>query len=86
MIMPKEKVAHLITDLHDRFGDDLVSPQQQSLLEQVKTHAHEMDEAEPADPDFLQVVETFVTEVESEHPNAASILKQVLDTLKNIGV
>ncbi|WP_156491507.1 hypothetical protein, partial [Oleiphilus sp. HI0123] len=63
--MPKEKVAHLITDLHERFGDELVSPQQQSLLEQVKTHAHEMDEAEPADPNFLELVETLVAEVEA---------------------
>jgi hypothetical protein len=84
--MPKEKVTHLISDLHDRFGDDLVSSQQISLLEQVKTHAHEMDEAEPVDPNFLEVVETFVAEVEADHPHAAGILKQVLETLKNIGV
>ncbi|KZY37965.1 hypothetical protein A3752_06650 [Oleiphilus sp. HI0081] len=84
--MPKEKVAHLITDLHERFGDELVSPQQQSLLEQVKTHAHEMDEAEPADPNFLELVETLVAEVEAEHPRAAAILEQMLDTLKNIGI
>ena len=84
--MPKEKVAHLISDLHERFGDDLVSPQQQALLDQVKLHAHEMDDTEPADPNFLELVESFVTEVESEHPNAAAVLQQLLDTLKNIGV
>lgn len=84
--MPKEKIAHLISDLHDRFGDDLTSSQQQILMEQVKNHAHEMNETEPADPSFLEAVEQFVAEVEVEHPRAAAILEQVLDTLKNIGI
>lgn len=84
--MPKQKVAHLITDLHERFGDEEISPQQQTLLEQVKTHAHDMSEAAPADPDFLEVVEALVAEVEAEHPRAAAVLEQMLDTLKNIGI
>jgi hypothetical protein len=84
--MPKEQVQHLITDLHDRFGDDLSSPQQQELLSQVQAHIHNMDEAAPADPSFLETVEHFVTDIEAEHPNAASVLAQVLDILKNMGV
>ena len=45
-----------------------------------------MNEAEPADPTFLETVEQLVAEIEVEHPTAASILEQVLNTLKNIGV
>lgn len=84
--MPKQKVEHLITDLHERFADDLTSPEQIALLDQVKSHIHNMNEAEPADPSFLETVEQLVTEIEVEHPTAATILEQILNTLKNIGV
>lgn len=84
--MPKQKAEHLITDLHERFADDLTSPEQQALLEQVKLHIHNMNEAEPADPTFLDTIEQLVAEIEVEHPTAASILEQVLNTLKNMGV
>lgn len=84
--MPKQKVEHLITDLHERFADDLTSPEQIALLDQVKSHIHNMNEAEPADPSFLETVEQLVAEIEVEHPTAATILEQILNTLKNIGV
>ena len=84
--MPKQKAENLITDLHERFADDLVSPEQVALLEQVKNHIHNMSDADPADPTFLDTVEQLVTELEVEHPTAASILEQVLNTLKNIGI
>tara|TARA_R110002072_G_scaffold172728_5_gene327057 strand:- start:1417 stop:1674 length:258 start_codon:yes stop_codon:yes gene_type:complete len=85
-MMPKQKAEHLITDLHERFAGDIISPEQLALLEQVKAHIHNMDEAEPADPTFLESVEQLVTEIEVEHPTAASVLEQVLSTLKNIGI
>jgi|TARA_R110001599_G_scaffold11253_1_gene53814 hypothetical protein len=84
--MPKQKAEHLITDLHERFADDLTSPEQIALLAKVKSHIHNMNEAGPADPTFLDTVERLVAEIEVEHPTAASILEQLLSTLKNIGV
>tara|TARA_B100001063_G_C16614136_1_gene477275 strand:+ start:444 stop:698 length:255 start_codon:yes stop_codon:yes gene_type:complete len=84
--MPKQKAEHLITDLHERFADDITSSEQLALLEQVKLHIHNMNEQEPADPTFLESVEQLVAEMEVEHPTAASILEQLLNTLKNIGI
>ena len=84
--MPKQKAEHLITDLHERFADDLTSPEQLELLQQVKSHIHSMNEEEPVDPTFLGSVEGLVAEMELEHPTAASILEQLLNTLKNIGI
>ncbi len=84
--MPKQTALHLITDLHERFGDDITSPEQQALLEQVKLHIHNMNESEPTDPTFLDTLEQLTTELEVEHPRAASILEQLFTTLKNIGV
>lgn len=84
--MPKQQAEHLITDLHERFADDITSPEQLALLEQVKIHIHNMNEEEPADPSFLDSVEQLVAEIKVEHPTAASVLEQLLNTLKNIGI
>jgi hypothetical protein len=84
--MPKQKAEHLITDLHERFADELISPEQSALLEQVKNHIHNMNESEPVDPTFLETVEQLVAEIEVEHPTAASILEQILNILKNVGI
>jgi len=84
--MPKQSVQTLMTDLHERFGDELISPQQQELMAQVQSHIHDMKESEPAEPGFLDTVELLVSEVEADHPNAAAVLGQILETLKNMGV
>lgn len=84
--MPKQTAIHLITDLHERFGDEITSPEQQALLEQVKLHIHNMDEAEPADASFLESLSQLTTELEVEHPRAAAVMEQILNTLKNIGI
>ena len=84
--MPKQKAQILISDLHERFGDELTSPQQQALMSQLESHIHNMDESEPVEPGFLETIDVFIAEIESEHPNAAAIVSKILETLKNIGV
>jgi len=84
--MPKQQAQLLISDLHDRFGDDLTSPQQQALMSKLKSHIHNMDESDPVEPGILETIEVFISEIESEHPNAASVVAKILETLKNIGV
>lgn len=84
--MPKQKAQLLISDLHDRFGDDLTSPQQQELMTQLQAHIHNLNESEPVEPGFLETIEVFISEIESEHPNAAVVVSKILETLKNIGV
>lgn len=84
--MPKQKVQSLISDLHEKFGDDITSPQQQALMSQLEFHLHNLDESEPVDPGFLETMDTFIAQIEDEHPNAAVIVNKILETLKNIGV
>lgn len=84
--MPKQQARALISDLHDRFGDDVVSPQQQSLMVQLNAHIHDIGEDDPVEPNFLEAVEVFLSDIEEDHPQAAGVVKQLLDTLKNIGV
>jgi len=84
--MPKQKIQSLISDLNEKFGDDLISPQQQALMLQLKSHIHDLNESEPVEPDFLDTIDTFITQIEDDHPNAAVVVNKILETLKNIGV
>lgn len=84
--MPKQKASALISDLHERFGDDVVSAQQQNLMAQLQAHIHEIGEEDPVEPSFLEAVEVFLNDIEEDHPQAAGVVKQLLDTLKNIGI
>jgi hypothetical protein len=84
--MPKHQIHALITDLHERFADDLVSPEQQALLQQLQLHIHEMGEADPVDTNFVDTVDLLLAETETEHPVVAGMLRQVLELLRNMGI
>lgn len=84
--MPKEQAKALITEWHEKFAADNTSSQQEDLMMRVNAHIHELGEAEPVDPTLLDAVELYLTEIEAEHPQGAAVVRQLLETLKNIGV
>ena len=84
--MPKVKIANLLTSLHDRFGDDLTSPQQQQLMADLQNHMHKWGEEEPVDPDFQETVNVLLENIEEQHPKAAIVVREIMAVLKNIGV
>ncbi|MCB1615026.1 MAG: DUF4404 family protein [Pseudomonadales bacterium] len=84
--MPKEKLLNLITRLHDSFGDEEVSPQQQQLLDDMKLHIHNINEPAPTDPDMLQTIETLIEDIEEDHPKAAGLARDIMEILVNIGI
>lgn len=84
--MPKEQAKALITELHDKFGDDITSGQQQDLMMRLNAHIHELGEKDPVDPTMMDAVELYLNELENDHPQAATVVKQLLDTMKNIGI
>jgi len=84
--MPRDKALGLITELHERFGDAEQSPEQVRLLRDLEQHIHELDEAEKPRADFVEPLETILAEAEIKHPAIATLVRSLLDTLKNIGV
>ena len=84
--MPKQKANALINDLHERFGDDIVSEQQKQLMLKLQAHIHDIDDQDPIEPSFVEAIEMVLADLEEDHPQAAGLVKQLLDTLKNIGV
>lgn len=84
--MPKKRIENLITDLHEKFAGELTSPEQQKLMLDLRNHTHAMEEAEPIDPSFEDTLTILLEDIELDHPQAAAILREVMDTLKNIGI
>jgi hypothetical protein len=84
--MPKQQAKSLISELHERFGDDITSSQQADLMMRLNAHIHDLNEEEPVDPTMIDAVELYLTELEAEHPQGASVVRQLIETLKNIGI
>lgn len=84
--MSKSSIPYLINELHQLFGDDLTSPEQQRLLQALQSHIHNYNEAEPVDPNFSETLSLLLDTVESEHPIMANAIKRVIETMGNIGV
>ncbi len=84
--MPKQTLENLITTLHERFADDLVSPQQKQLIQAIESHIHDSDGVEPADPNIQETLALLVEDIEEQHPQTAAIVREVMEALKNMGI
>ncbi len=84
--MPIDSLKALIIDLHDSFGDDETSPQQQQLMQQLQIYVHDIDTAERVPPGLIESAEILLEEMEEGYPKTAAIIRQVINTLGNIGV
>ena len=84
--MSIDNLKTLIIDLHDSFGDDKTSPQQQQLMQQLQTYVHDIDTAEPVPPNLIESAEILLDEVEEGYPQTAAIIKQVIKILGNMGI
>ena len=85
-IMPKQTLQNLISSLHDQFGDDAVSSQQQQLMQDLENHIHGMNETEPLDPNIQETLTLLLDDAEERHPQSAAIIREVMEALKNMGI
>ena len=84
--MPIDNLKVLISDLHDSFGDDEASPQQQQLMQQLQNYVHDIDTAEPIPPGLIESAEILLDEMEEDYPQTAAIIRQVINALGNMGI
>jgi hypothetical protein len=84
--MPIDNLKSLISQLHDSFGDDETSAQQQQLMQQLQTYVHDIDTAEPVPPGIIDSAEILLDEVEEGYPQTAAIIRQVISALSNMGI
>jgi len=84
--MPQERMQNLITEMHEMFGDDQPSEQQKRLMDELQRHVHPKGSKDQADLVPLETLELLVEEVAVEHPRTAAVMREILNTLRNIGV
>jgi hypothetical protein len=84
--MPDKKIENLMSELHELFGSEEPSPQQQKLLADLHSHIHSSLDPDSHEPSLTETAELIIESVEQEHPRAAAIVRDLLDTLKNMGV
>ncbi len=82
--MAKKKIENLISQMHETFGDDQPSPQQEQLMQQLQLHMHNWGEPDPPDPTIADTVEMLVEEFNEDHPKAAAIMRQILEAFRGI--
>jgi hypothetical protein len=75
-----------MSSLHDQFGDDEISAQQQQLMQDLESHIHGMNEAAPVDPNIQETLTLLLDDVEERHPQSAAIIREVMEALKNMGI
>ncbi|WP_111640613.1 DUF4404 family protein [Marinimicrobium alkaliphilum] len=84
--MPQQRIKTLIGELHDMYGDDQPSEAQRRLLDDVERHIHPAGAKAPPDPAMLETMELLIEDMEEEHPRTSAVLREIMITLKNIGV
>lgn len=83
--MAREHIEGLITDLHDRLGGADNSPQQQQMLAQMRAQLADWQGDTPPDGDLRETAELLLEEVGENHPTAAKVLRDIIQTLHNAG-
>lgn len=85
--MPQQKAQNLISQLHDLYGDDQPSEAQQRLMDQLEMHIHPKGTKDQyGEPVPLDTLEYLIEDMAAEHPRTTAVMRELLETLKNIGV
>ncbi|MBP8030421.1 MAG: DUF4404 family protein, partial [Pseudomonadales bacterium] len=84
--MPRQHLENLITRLHQEFSPGQSSPQQQQLLDELKNHLHNADQQAPVEPSLQDSANLLLESLEVEHPRAAGILREIVETLGRLGI
>lgn len=84
--MPKEKIKNLMSELHELFGNDESSVEQTRLMESLDYYLHEQSETTPPDPSPIETLELLAEQMGEEHPRTSAVLRELMETLKNMGV
>jgi hypothetical protein len=71
--------------LHDKFANTETSAQQDAMIAQMQSQLADWEGPNPP-RDFRETAELLYQELEDEHPTAARLIQEVINTLTNICV
>jgi hypothetical protein len=84
--MSRQDMQTLMTELHELFGHQEPTPQQEQLMRNLEQHVHGQGEPDVDRPDLVESLEVMVEDLEAEHPRTAGVLREMMAILRNIGV
>lgn len=84
--MAKQHIEGLLTKLHDKFASSDTSPEQDALLRQLQSQLADWEGPLPADGNVVTTAELLLEEVDEEHPQVSSVLRELLAALGRIGI
>lgn len=83
---PQQKIESLMSELHELFGHQEATPQQQQLMRNLEQHIHEVGEPDVDRPNLVESLEVVLEDIEVDHPRTSAVLRELMATLRNIGV
>jgi len=83
--MPKQHIEGLLGQLHEKFADSDTSPQQEAMIAQMQSELAEWEGPKPPET-FVESADLLLQEIQEEHPKAARLLQEIINTLNNIGM
>lgn len=84
--MPRQHLENLISRLHDSLAGNETSPQQQAWLAELQKHAHAEGEPEPHELTPDETANLLLESLEAEHPHAAALVREIIETLGRLGL
>ncbi len=87
--MDKEKLQQLLTQLQEALDDPDIDEETVTLARQLDSGIHQLldEQSEVQDPDpFLQLSRRMEADFASRHPLAERVLREIGNTLANIGI
>ncbi len=83
--MPISEITGTFEKLREAMEGAGISQAQKDLLAKVEYHIHVVGDPDPSEPNFQQVMEMLVEDLEVDHPQSAALGKKILETLSNMG-
>jgi hypothetical protein len=80
--MSHTELKGLLTRLHDTFADNAPSPQVNALMQKMEQHL----QADKVAPEISDTASHLLVEVEGEHPQATTIVLDIIEILDRMGV
>jgi hypothetical protein len=83
--MSKQHIEGLLSNLHEKFATSETSPQQEALMQQLRSQLTDWEGPRP-DGSVVSTAEQLVEELEEEHPHLSHAVRELLDALGKIGI
>lgn len=81
----KPTINNLLSQLHDTFAGDEPSPKAAELLRDMQLHMNRWNTPSPEE-ELIDTADALFVELETDHPQAAMLVRKIIETFANMGM